>query len=126
MATMRATVPELAPMMVAQISKPGTDFEIIKREFLSRVQDKCGSGAACGVCHSDAFTKEAMARHSVSRVPRNTKWWANIDEWALAFPNGRKESAWASAGTEATTIRVANAGAEIFVIAGIESSGHQL
>jgi hypothetical protein len=31
MATMRVTAPELAPMMVAQISKPGGDFEIVKR-----------------------------------------------------------------------------------------------
>src|SRR5690349_8039588 len=60
MATMRVRPkPELAPMMVAQISKPGGDFEIVKREVpepsagqvLIKVQ-------ACGVCHSDVFTKE--------------------------------------------------------------------
>ncbi len=33
MATMKvAAKPELAPMMVAQISKPGGDFEIAERE----------------------------------------------------------------------------------------------
>jgi D-arabinose 1-dehydrogenase-like Zn-dependent alcohol dehydrogenase len=61
MATMRVTAPELAPMMVAQISKPGADFEIVKRkipepapgEVRIRVQ-------ACGVCHSDVFTKEGL------------------------------------------------------------------
>jgi D-arabinose 1-dehydrogenase-like Zn-dependent alcohol dehydrogenase len=46
-------------MKVAQISKPGADFEIVERaipkpgagEVLIKVQ-------ACGVCHSDVFTKE--------------------------------------------------------------------
>src|SRR6267142_3850840 len=61
MATMRVTAPELAPMMVAQISKPGADFEIVKREI-----PKPGPGQvrikvqACGVCHSDVFTKEGL------------------------------------------------------------------
>src|SRR5689334_2701472 len=59
MATMRVTAPELAPMMVAQISKPGADFEIVKREI-----PKPGAGEvrikvqACGVCHSDVLTKD--------------------------------------------------------------------
>jgi len=56
MATMRVPV---AAMKVAQISKPGADFEIIEREI-----PKPGAGQvrikvqACGVCHSDVFTKE--------------------------------------------------------------------
>src|SRR5438874_10572037 len=60
MATMRvAAAPELAPMKVAQISKPGGDFEIVEREI-----PKPGAGQvrikvqACGVCHSDMLTKE--------------------------------------------------------------------
>jgi D-arabinose 1-dehydrogenase-like Zn-dependent alcohol dehydrogenase len=60
MATMRvAAAPELAPMKVAQISKPGGDFEIVEREI-----PKPGAGQvrikvqACGVCHSDVLTKE--------------------------------------------------------------------
>src|SRR5690349_5781681 len=62
MATMRVRPkPELAPMMVAQISKPGGDFEIVKREVpepsagqvLIKVQ-------ACGVCHSDVLTKDGL------------------------------------------------------------------
>jgi D-arabinose 1-dehydrogenase-like Zn-dependent alcohol dehydrogenase len=48
-------------MKVAQISKPGGDFEVVEREIpkpgighvLIRVQ-------ACGVCHSDSFTKEGQ------------------------------------------------------------------
>jgi D-arabinose 1-dehydrogenase-like Zn-dependent alcohol dehydrogenase len=60
MATLRvAAKPEAAPMMVAQISKPGADFEIVEREI-----PEPGTGQvrikiqACGVCHSDAFTKD--------------------------------------------------------------------
>src|SRR5436190_13908344 len=46
-------------MKVAQISKPGGDFEIVEREI-----PKPGPGhvrikvQACGVCHSDVLTKE--------------------------------------------------------------------
>ncbi|OLD80041.1 MAG: alcohol dehydrogenase [Acidobacteria bacterium 13_1_20CM_58_21] len=46
-------------MKVAQISKAGADFEIVEREI-----PKPGEGhvlikvQACGVCHSDVFTKE--------------------------------------------------------------------
>jgi D-arabinose 1-dehydrogenase-like Zn-dependent alcohol dehydrogenase len=59
MATLRVAVkPEVAPMKVAQVSKPGGDFEIVEREIPEpaarqvriRVQ-------ACGVCHSDMLTK---------------------------------------------------------------------
>jgi D-arabinose 1-dehydrogenase-like Zn-dependent alcohol dehydrogenase len=62
MATMRVEPkPELAPMMVAQISKPGGDFEIVEREV-----PEPGAGQvrikvqACGVCHSDILTKEGL------------------------------------------------------------------
>lgn len=62
MATMRA-VPkaEEAPMTVAQISKPGGDFEIVKRAI-----PEPGAGEvrikvqACGVCHSDVLTKDGL------------------------------------------------------------------
>jgi D-arabinose 1-dehydrogenase-like Zn-dependent alcohol dehydrogenase len=62
MATMRVVpVPGVAPMKVAQISKPGADFEIVEREI-----PKSGAGQvrikvqACGVCHSDVLTKEGL------------------------------------------------------------------
>ena len=59
MATIRARVPEVAPMKVAQISGPGGDFEIIEREIpepsASQVRIKV---QACGVCHSEVFVKE--------------------------------------------------------------------
>jgi len=56
MATTRVGI---SPMKVAQISKPGGDFEIVNREI-----PKPGPGQvlikvqACGVCHSDVLTKE--------------------------------------------------------------------
>jgi D-arabinose 1-dehydrogenase-like Zn-dependent alcohol dehydrogenase len=56
MATPRVAV---APMKVALISKPGADFEIVEREVpkpgAAEVRIKV---QACGVCHSDMFTKE--------------------------------------------------------------------
>ena len=55
-----ATTPvAIATMTVAQVPKPGMDFEIVYREI-----PKPGPGQvrikvqACGVCHSDSFTKE--------------------------------------------------------------------
>jgi D-arabinose 1-dehydrogenase-like Zn-dependent alcohol dehydrogenase len=48
-------------MKVAQISKPGGDFQIVEREI-----PEPGGGQvrikvqACGVCHSDVFTKEGQ------------------------------------------------------------------
>src|ERR1700731_674881 len=56
MATTRVAI---APMKAAQIPKAGADFEIVEREI-----PKPGVGEvrikvqACGVCHSDVFTKE--------------------------------------------------------------------
>jgi len=46
-------------MKVAQIARPGGDFEIVEREIPDprpgQVRIKV---QACGVCHSDVFTKE--------------------------------------------------------------------
>ena len=68
MATTRVAV---APMKVAQIPKAGADFEIIEREI-----PEPGAGQvrirvqACGICHSDVFTKEgAWPGIQYPRVP---------------------------------------------------------
>ena len=60
MATMRiAPKPSVGPAKVAQISRPGGDFEIVEREIPNpgrgqvRIKIK-----ACGVCHSDVFVKD--------------------------------------------------------------------
>ena len=56
---MATTKVGISPMKAAQIPKPGADFEIVQREI-----PKPGPGEvrikiqACGVCHSDVFTKE--------------------------------------------------------------------
>jgi D-arabinose 1-dehydrogenase-like Zn-dependent alcohol dehydrogenase len=58
MATPRVAI---APMKAAQIPRPGADFEIVEREI-----PKTSAGEvrikvqACGVCHSDLFTKEGV------------------------------------------------------------------
>ena len=62
MATVRvAPKPEGAVMKVAQISKPGGDFEIVARKIptpgAGQVRIKI---QACGVCHSDVLTKEGL------------------------------------------------------------------
>ena len=72
MATLRVSaVPELAPMKVAQISRPGGDFELVEREIpkpaAGQVRIKV---QACGVCHSDVLTKEgAWPGIQYPRVP---------------------------------------------------------
>jgi D-arabinose 1-dehydrogenase-like Zn-dependent alcohol dehydrogenase len=56
---MATTKVGIAPMKVAQVPKPGADFEIVEREIpkpgAREVRIKV---LACGVCHSDVFTKE--------------------------------------------------------------------
>lgn len=49
----------IAPMRVAQIPRAGADFEIVEREIptpsVGQVRMKV---QACGICHSDVFTKD--------------------------------------------------------------------
>lgn len=58
MATTRVAI---APMKVVQVPKPGADFEVVERAV-----PEPGAGEvrikvlACGVCHSDVFTKEGL------------------------------------------------------------------
>src|SRR5262245_9628573 len=56
---MATTTVGIAPMKVAQISRPGGDFEIIERELPKpRPGEVRIKVQACGVCHSDVFTKD--------------------------------------------------------------------
>jgi D-arabinose 1-dehydrogenase-like Zn-dependent alcohol dehydrogenase len=66
-----ATKAATAPMKAAQIPKAGADFQIVEREIPTpgvgqvRIQIQ-----ACGVCHSDVFTKEgAWPGIQYPRVP---------------------------------------------------------
>jgi D-arabinose 1-dehydrogenase-like Zn-dependent alcohol dehydrogenase len=61
----------IATMKVAQVPKPGDDFQIVEREIpepsAGQVRIKV---QACGVCHSDMFTKEgAWPGIQYPRVP---------------------------------------------------------
>ena len=56
-----ATAIAIGTMTVAQVSKPGADFQIVEGEIpepsVGEVRIKV---QACGVCHSDVFTKEGL------------------------------------------------------------------
>jgi len=58
-----ATQPKvvIAPMTVARVPKPGADFELVELEIpepgMGQVRIKVN---ACGICHSDVFTKEGQ------------------------------------------------------------------
>jgi D-arabinose 1-dehydrogenase-like Zn-dependent alcohol dehydrogenase len=58
---MATTQVAVVPMKAAQVPKPGADFEIVEREI-----PKADAGQvrikvqACGICHSDVFTKEGQ------------------------------------------------------------------
>src|SRR6201985_3167538 len=56
-----ATAVAVATMKVAQVAKPGADFEIVERQIpqpdAGQVRIKV---QACGVCHSDVLTKEGL------------------------------------------------------------------
>ena len=58
---MATTKGAIAPMKAAEISKGGADFQIVEREIpkpgVGHVRIKV---QACGVCHSDVFTKEGQ------------------------------------------------------------------
>ncbi len=58
---MATTAPAAGTMMVAQVSKPGTGFQIVQREIpkprAGHVRIKV---QACGVCHSDVFTLDGL------------------------------------------------------------------
>ena len=58
---MATTRPAIAPMKAAQISKPGGDFEIVEREIPNPAAGEVRIKVqACGICHSDALTKEGV------------------------------------------------------------------
>src|SRR6202047_419975 len=58
---MATTAVAVGTMKVAQVSSPGANFQIVERAIpeprAGQVRIKV---QACGVCHSDAFTKEGL------------------------------------------------------------------
>jgi len=86
---MSRTTVAAGTMKVAQVTSPGTDFQVVEREI-----PKPGAGhvrikvRACGVCHSDALTKEgAWPGIEYPRVPGHEvagiidELGAGISEW---------------------------------------------
>ena len=80
-----------APMKAAQVSNPGADFQIVEREIptpdAGQVRIKV---QACGVCHSDALTKEgAWPGIQYPRVPGHEvvgiidEVAAGVSEWTM-------------------------------------------
>jgi D-arabinose 1-dehydrogenase-like Zn-dependent alcohol dehydrogenase len=56
-----ATAVAVATMKVAQVPKPGADFQIVEREIPTPGEGHVRIKVqACGVCHSDVFTKEGL------------------------------------------------------------------
>ena len=86
---MATTRIEVGPMKVAQISKAGGDFEIVERDIPKPlVGHVCIKVQACGICHSDALTKEGglpgiqyprVPGHEVAGVIDEVG--ANVSEW---------------------------------------------
>ena len=117
---MATTQVGVKPMKAAQVPKAGADFQIVEREI-----PKPGAGQvrikvqACGVCHSDVFTKEgSWPGIEYPRVPGH-EIAGIIDELGANVSAWKRDSASASAGMAGRTIRAARAGAEIFAIARI-------
>src|ERR1700741_661648 len=58
---MATTKVGIAPMKAAQVREPGADFEIVEREIPKPDPGQVRVRVlACGVCHSDSFTKEGQ------------------------------------------------------------------
>ena len=58
---MATTSIAIATMQVAQISKPGGDFEILEREIPKPAEGQVRIKVqACGICHSDVLVKDGM------------------------------------------------------------------
>jgi D-arabinose 1-dehydrogenase-like Zn-dependent alcohol dehydrogenase len=58
---MATTAVAIGTMKVAQVSKPGTSFQIVEREIPQPATQQVRIKVqACGVCHSDVLTKEGF------------------------------------------------------------------
>jgi D-arabinose 1-dehydrogenase-like Zn-dependent alcohol dehydrogenase len=67
---MASTRTAIATMKVAQISKPGGDFELVEREIPKPLEGHVRIKVqACGICHSDVLTKEGWPGIQYPRVP---------------------------------------------------------
>ena len=82
----------IAPMKAAQVPKPGGDFEIVEREIPKPADGQVRIKVqACGICHSDAVTKDGMFPSGFSTpASPDMKLWALSMSWAPVSPNGSR------------------------------------
>src|SRR6266568_8057476 len=104
----------IATMKVAQISKPGGDFELVEREIPKPLEGHVRIKVlACGICHSDVLTKEGWPGIQYPRVPGHEVV-GIIDELGPGFAEWKQGQRIGVAGTAARMARVRPADAEIF------------
>ena len=113
----------MARMRVVQVAAPGAPFELVERELPSP-----GNGEvrirveACGVCHSDAFTKEGgFPGIRYPRVPGHEVA-GRIDALGPGTEPGGRDSGSAWAGTAVTAAIATAAGAATSSPAGNSAS----
>src|SRR5258708_40049218 len=87
---MATTTVAIATMKMAQISKPGGDFEIVEREIPKPLDGHVRIKVqACGICHSDTLTKDGWPGIQYPRVPGHEvvgiidELGARVSEWKL-------------------------------------------
>lgn len=92
---MATTSIAIATMSVAQVPKPGGDFEIVEREIpkpnRGQVRIKI---QACGICHSDVLTKDGgLPGIQYPRIPGHEVA-GMIDELGEGVSECRRRLAW--------------------------------
>ena len=104
-------------MKAVQIPKPGAEFQIVERDIpVPGAREVRIKVQACGVCHSDSFTKEGQwPGIQYPRVPGHEVV-GKIDEVGPGISEWKMGSAWGWAGTAAMTTLACSAGAAISVI----------
>jgi len=97
----------MAKMKVAQVPKPGADFEIVEREIPTQPPGTCAFACRLGgICHSDFITKEGLFPGiQYPRVPGHEVAGV-IDDLGSGVVGWKKASASASAGTAGRTALV--------------------
>jgi len=116
---MAATKVAAARMKVAQVPKPGADFQIVEREIPKLAQEKSASRSrpvefAIAMC----LRRKAVFHGFSIRASRDTRLRASLTNWARVLPCGKWDSVSAWAGMARMMRRAFNAGAGIFATAG--------
>ena len=87
-------------MRAVQVKNANGPFELVEREVPSPIAGEVLIKVqACGVCHSDAFTKMGFSQASIIHACRATKLWGLSTRSASVCPIGGRGNVSASAGT---------------------------